>query len=47
MEDTDLVIRQLLAGDRRAIARAISQVENGSALSREILKRVYGQTGKA
>jgi LAO/AO transport system kinase len=47
MEDTDLVIRQLLAGDRRAVARAISQVENGSALSREILKRVYGRTGKA
>ena len=47
MEDPGLVIRQLLAGDRRAVARAISQVENDSALSKDILRRVYGHTGKA
>ena len=47
MEDTGDFIHQLLAGDRRAVARVISQVENDSALSREILKRVYGETGKA
>lgn len=47
MEDPKHFMQHLLRGDRRAIARAISQVENDSALSREILKLVYGQTGKA
>jgi LAO/AO transport system kinase len=47
MESKDSFIRQLLAGDRRAVARAISQVENDSPLSKEVLKEIYGQTGKA
>jgi len=47
MEDAGNFIHQLLSGDRRAVARAISQVENDSVSSREILKQVYGQTGKA
>ena len=47
MEGKSDFIHQLLAGDRRAVARAISLVENDSALSREILKEIYGQTGKA
>ncbi len=47
MEGKGDFIHQLLTGDRRAVARAISQVENDSALSREILKEIYGQTGKA
>jgi LAO/AO transport system kinase len=41
------LIDQILNGDRRAIARAISLVENDSPLSLEILKRVYAETGKA
>ncbi len=47
MEDLSSFLHQVFRGDRRAVARAISQVENDSALSREILKRAYGQTGKA
>ncbi|MCX6143873.1 MAG: methylmalonyl Co-A mutase-associated GTPase MeaB [Ignavibacteriales bacterium] len=47
MEDAGIIIEQLLSGDRRAVARAISLVENESILSKEILKLVYGQTGKA
>jgi LAO/AO transport system kinase len=47
MESKGDFIRQILTGDRRAIARAISQVENDSALSREVLTEIYGQTGRA
>jgi LAO/AO transport system kinase len=47
MEGSEDIISQLLSGDHRAVARAISQVENDSALSREILKKVYGLTGRA
>lgn len=47
MEGSDNIISQLLSGDRRAVARGISQVENDSAHSREILKKVYGLTGRA
>ena len=47
MEDIGNFIEQLLSGDRRAVARAISLVENDSVLSREILKKIYGRTGKA
>jgi LAO/AO transport system kinase len=42
----DLVDR-LLAGDSRALARAISLVENGSPQVAEILRRVYPRTGAA
>ena len=47
MEATRILIDQLLSGDRRAIARAISRVENDTAESREILKTVYGRTGRS
>jgi LAO/AO transport system kinase len=47
MEANGDLIDQILSGERRAVARAISLVENDSPLSREILKRVYAQTGKA
>lgn len=40
-------IEDVLKGDRRAIARAISQVENNSASSIELLKKVYAHTGNA
>lgn len=47
MEDAGRIIDRLLAGDRRTVARVISQVENGSGFSREILKHVYAKTGNA
>jgi LAO/AO transport system kinase len=40
-------VDQLLRGDRRAVARAISLIENGSARSDEILSAIYLHTGKA
>lgn len=37
----------VLAGDRRAIARAISAVENGEAAGIELLKRLFPRAGRA
>ena len=42
----DLVDR-LLAGDVRALARAISLVEDGASQTADILRRVYPRTGGA
>ncbi len=41
------VVDQLMRGDRKTVARVISQVENDTALSKNILKNVYGHTGRA
>ena len=38
---------QLTAGDKRALARGISLVENGEADGRELVSAVYPETGKA
>jgi len=38
---------KILAGDRRAIARAISAVENGEAAGVELLKRLFAKAGRA
>ena len=38
---------RLLAGDRRALARTITLVENGAARGREALRRLYPLTGRA
>lgn len=38
---------KILAGDRRAIARAISAIEKGEPAGRELLARVFGKTGNA
>jgi len=40
-------VEQLLRGDRRAVARAISLIENGSSGADEILSEIYPHTGKA
>lgn len=40
-------VEQLLRGDRRAVARAISLIENGSSAADEILSAIYPHTGKA
>ncbi|HVL48458.1 MAG TPA: methylmalonyl Co-A mutase-associated GTPase MeaB [Candidatus Thermoplasmatota archaeon] len=46
MSAADLAER-LLAGDRLAVARAISLAEDRDPAGREILKRVYARTGRA
>jgi LAO/AO transport system kinase len=38
---------KIFAGDRRAVARAISAVEKRDSSGRELLKRVFEKTGKA
>ncbi len=40
-------MQELLQGNRRAAARFISQVENDAPERRDLLKEVYGYTGKA
>lgn len=44
---TATIIEQLLKGDRKTVARAISQVENDTSLSKSLLKNVYLRTGRA
>jgi LAO/AO transport system kinase len=43
----DELVAGVLAGDRRALARAISLVEDGTSEGEEIVRRVYGSTGRA
>lgn len=38
---------KIFAGDRRAIARAISAAESGNRVGRELLKRLFPATGRA
>jgi LAO/AO transport system kinase len=45
-QDPNLVER-LLAGEPRAVARAITKVENGVAGAAELMKAVFPQTGRA
>jgi LAO/AO transport system kinase len=49
--DLDAVFADLLPGlfarTPRAVARAVSYVEDGGASQRELVRRVYGHTGKA
>ena len=40
------IIEEVVRGNRRAIARAISVVENGGAGSRELLRSLFSRTGK-
>ncbi|HEX2254154.1 MAG TPA: methylmalonyl Co-A mutase-associated GTPase MeaB [Thermoanaerobaculia bacterium] len=46
-ERRDELVAQVLAGRRRALARAISAVERGGAERAELIRRVYPQTGRA
>lgn len=46
MSETDL-IDKVLAGEPRAIARAITAVENGDQTAAELMKSVFPHTGKA
>src|ERR1700742_4025021 len=44
---TSALIEKILSGDKRAIARAISTVEDAQADAIELLKAVFPHTGKA
>ncbi len=46
-ESASALYERLLNGDRRAAARLISMVENGDPASREVLKLLHRQTGRA
>jgi LAO/AO transport system kinase len=41
------IVRGVLSGDRRSIARAISIVENGEADAQKLIASIYPKTGKA
>ncbi|HEY0457767.1 MAG TPA: methylmalonyl Co-A mutase-associated GTPase MeaB [Pyrinomonadaceae bacterium] len=41
------LVEKLLAGETRAVARAITKAENGAADAAELMKAVYPHTGKA
>ena len=47
----ELTLEELIAGvrkgDRRAVARAISLVEDGDALAYPLVREVYSDTGRA
>ncbi len=43
----EILLEKLLAGDTRAIARAITKVENGTDSAAEIMKAVFPKTGNA
>jgi LAO/AO transport system kinase len=47
MEDTTALAQRLLAGDRRALARAISLVEDDRPEGWELVREVYPHTGAA
>jgi LAO/AO transport system kinase len=44
---TPSLVERVLAGDLRAIARAISLVENGDPAGRDIVGELFGHTGRA
>src|ERR1700728_3719643 len=46
MDEPGLAER-LLEGDRRALARAVTLVENGDSAGTELLREVYPRTGRA
>jgi LAO/AO transport system kinase len=41
------IVKGLLAGERRAVARAISIIDNDQPESREIIKQIFSKTGSA
>ncbi len=47
MADMNHIIEGVLAGNRRAIARAISLVENSSVTPKELLNGIHSATGRA
>lgn len=45
--DLDKLVDGLLARSPRALGRAISRIEDGGAAQRELVRRIYSQTGRA
>jgi LAO/AO transport system kinase len=43
----ETLVAGVRAGDRRALARAITLVENGDPLAAELVRELYGETGRA
>jgi LAO/AO transport system kinase len=46
-DEAEELVRRLLSGERRALARAISLVEDGAAEGRQALSLLYQHTGRA
>ncbi|MEM7050820.1 MAG: methylmalonyl Co-A mutase-associated GTPase MeaB [Acidobacteriota bacterium] len=46
-EDLDRLVERILKRHTRSVARAISLVEDGGATQRELVRRLYGRTGRA
>ncbi|WP_297535375.1 methylmalonyl Co-A mutase-associated GTPase MeaB [Thermococcus sp.] len=47
MESLDSLVQSALSGDKKAIARLITLVENDEEKAREIIRRIYPHTGRA
>lgn len=47
MFETQNLVEKLLAGEPRAVARAITKVENGAREAADLMKAVFPQTGRA
>jgi LAO/AO transport system kinase len=47
LPDVPALVERLLEGDRRSLARILSQVENDTAAGREALRLLYPRTGRA
>jgi len=47
MSETQNPVEKLLAGEARAVARAITQIENGVTGAAELMKAVFPHTGRA
>jgi len=47
VSDLDNLAERLVAGDKRALARAITLVENGERAGSELVREVFPRTGKA
>ncbi|HEX8491698.1 MAG TPA: methylmalonyl Co-A mutase-associated GTPase MeaB [Pyrinomonadaceae bacterium] len=45
--DSDTFINRIIAGDARAVARAISKVEDGAEDAAELMKEVFPRTGRS
>ncbi len=47
MSEVDELVEGILSGNRRALARAITYVENGFEEGKEIMRRIHSRTGRA
>jgi len=45
--DVDLLVKEIVSGDKRAIAKGITTVENNTALKTDLLKKIFPHLGGA